>query len=104
MIDVDDLKTVNDTWGHDASEAVLTAVARVLRDQSRPGDVLIRCGGDEFLLLLAHPGPWPPSELLALSVSIGVCAGPRTQLPVAQLDAALYTVKRARKGHAGIYS
>ncbi len=124
LVDVDDLKTVNDTWGHEAGDAVLTAVARVMREQSRAGDVLIRWGGDEFLLLLPHPGAGTPGELLAmgerlavavglahpappwahlaLSVSIGVCPAPRTSLPVAQLDAALYGVKRARKGHAGL--
>lgn len=49
LVDVDDLKTVNDTCGHAAGDAVLTAVARVLRGVSRDGDVVVRWGGDEFM-------------------------------------------------------
>lgn len=121
LIDVDDLKTINDTHGHEAGDAVLTAVAAALRVHSRPSDVLVRWGGDEFLLLApgledtaglhfaerlaqgvraSHPAP--PWQHLELSVSLGVSATRRTPLPFAQLDAALYQVKRTGKGHAGL--
>ena len=56
LIDVDDLKKVNDTHGHAAGDAVLTAVAETLRATTRPGDVVIRWGGDEFLLLVPDLG------------------------------------------------
>ncbi len=124
LVDVDDLKAVNDTWGHEAGDAVLATVARLLGEHSRPGDVLVRWGGDEFVLLLPNPGaanpavllalgerlaaavrsshPPPPWAHLAVSVSIGVTLAPRTRLPLAALDAALYGVKQTAKGHAGL--
>lgn len=52
MLDVDDLKQVNDAEGHAAGDAVLVEVARVLRAHVREGDVVTRWGGDEFVLLV----------------------------------------------------
>ena len=53
MIDVDDLKAINDSRGHAAGDETLKAVAAVLRRNSRAQDVVGRCGGDEFVLMLA---------------------------------------------------
>jgi diguanylate cyclase (GGDEF)-like protein/PAS domain S-box-containing protein len=54
LIDVDDLKAINDNGGHRAGDAVLIAVAEVLRRRLRQSDVLSRFGGDEFAVLLPH--------------------------------------------------
>lgn len=52
FIDVDDFKRMNDTHGHQAGDAALTAIARLLQDGVRTGDVVVRLGGDEFAILL----------------------------------------------------
>jgi diguanylate cyclase (GGDEF)-like protein len=52
MIDMDLLKTINDTYGHPVGDAVISAVAAVIRDTSRQSDVPCRYGGDEFAVIL----------------------------------------------------
>jgi diguanylate cyclase (GGDEF)-like protein len=52
MVDLDFFKTVNDTYGHQAGDAVLVEVARRLTEAKRASDVLVRYGGEEFLALL----------------------------------------------------
>ena len=54
MIDVDHLQRINDTCGSPAGDAVLEHLARVLRRCVRADDRLVRWGGDEFLVLVAH--------------------------------------------------
>lgn len=55
MMDLDDFKAINDTYGHDAGDLVLMELGRLLRGSSRSSDTCIRLGGDEFLLLLQAP-------------------------------------------------
>ena len=119
LVDVDGLKALNDVHGHDAGDKALQAVAGALVEHSRPGDVCVRWGGDEFLLLAPHVSapaglafaerlvtavsstvPAAPWEHLPLSVSVGVCPSGRTVLPLAALDRALRTGKLAGKGRA----
>ena len=52
MLDIDHFKTVNDTWGHAAGDAVLQALAALLRDSVRQSDIVARLGGEEFALVL----------------------------------------------------
>jgi len=114
MIDVDDLKTVNDEKGHAAGDDVLRSVAQIMRANLRRGDGAYRTGGDEFALILpgcdAEGAEVIANHLLALalsghhgrtgvfSVTIGIAAFPEPSTDRHQIihhaDAALYAGKR----------
>jgi len=52
MLDLDYFKMVNDTYGHDAGDAVLKSLSNVLKQSVRASDLVIRYGGEEFLIIL----------------------------------------------------
>jgi diguanylate cyclase (GGDEF)-like protein len=54
LVDIDHFKRVNDTWGHEAGDAVLRQVSRILQDGVRSVDICVRYGGEEIALLLAQ--------------------------------------------------
>jgi diguanylate cyclase (GGDEF)-like protein len=114
--DIDHFKRVNDEWGHDAGDQVLSRLGAVLRQEARDVDIVARVGGEEFVSLL--PGSDAAGglayaervraafsrsadlglELPRLTVSAGVAAADAAQ-HVEQLlqraDMALYAAKRA---------
>jgi diguanylate cyclase (GGDEF)-like protein len=54
VLDIDNLKPLNDTYGHQAGDAAIRAVAKAIRSVIRAEDLLFRWGGDEFLVILPH--------------------------------------------------
>jgi diguanylate cyclase (GGDEF)-like protein len=54
VLDIDDLKPLNDQYGHQAGDAAIRAVAKAIRSVVRAEDLLFRWGGDEFLVILPH--------------------------------------------------
>ena len=52
MIDVDHFKSINDTYGHPAGDAVLQGIGRILARESRQSDIACRYGGEEFALIM----------------------------------------------------
>ncbi len=56
MIDIDHFKRVNDTYGHAAGDAVIRAIAGLIRSLSREADIAARFGGEEFVILLPNCG------------------------------------------------
>jgi len=116
MVDVDHFKHVNDCYGHDVGDDVLAEVARRLRSAIRGGDLLVRYGGEEFLVVLpsADAGrAWEVGErmrhrvqvrpidagshALTVQVSVGVAQHRADDAEPADLirraDHALYTAK-----------
>ena len=63
--DIDNFKSINDTFGHDAGDIVLKTFADVLKRNTRASDICGRLGGDEFLLVITHV----ESEQLELTVN-----------------------------------
>ncbi len=117
FLDLDDMKSVNDTFGHQTGDHVLRAIGKRLTEMLRGGDTVARVGGDEFLILLnaADPGE---AELVArkilsavaepflierdelhLTTSIGVALYPTdgedAETLIRQADGAMYRVKEA---------
>lgn len=54
FLDLDHFKSINDTYGHDAGDAVLAAFAKILKDEARTVDIIGRFGGEEFLAILGE--------------------------------------------------
>jgi diguanylate cyclase (GGDEF)-like protein len=107
MLDVDGLKTVNDTLGHTAGDALLQALGTALHTTTRREDTAYRLGGDEFAVLLPGASPDQARRVMArvaaaavpTSISWGVAAcpsdGTTAEALVAAADARLYH-RRAR--------
>jgi diguanylate cyclase (GGDEF)-like protein len=116
MLDLDELKLINDRHGHHTGDVVLRAVAEAIRTGVRRIDVAARYGGDEFVALLPETDPsggWVVAEKIRLTVaslvvpglgsaptvSIGVVAHPRDGQTADALmisaDQAMYVSKRA---------
>lgn len=54
VLDVDKFKAVNDTFGHNAGDAVLVQLSEVIKQELRQSDFLIRWGGEEFVVVIRH--------------------------------------------------
>lgn len=62
MLDIDDFKNYNDTFGHTVGDEILVDIARLMRQTSRPHDVIARIGGDEFAVLFWESCARPPCQ------------------------------------------
>ena len=79
LVDIDHFKSVNDTHGHAAGDEVLRQVAQTLLANSRPGDSVIRYGGEEFVVIL--PGVRADVALLRAEELRARCAGLAVAMP-----------------------
>lgn len=68
LIDLDHFKSVNDTLGHAAGDRVLQEVADILLKETRPTDIVVRTGGDEFVLVLEDTKDPDPLEAIAMRI------------------------------------
>src|SRR6266704_2118091 len=109
MIDVDEFKDVNDTFGHLAGDQVLVEIALLLARTARSVDSVARYGGDEFVIAVperlrdkiqAHEFDIGKGDPLRLTVSIGVADFPEAKVETAEdlLDCADRALYRAKAG------
>jgi diguanylate cyclase (GGDEF)-like protein len=121
MLDLDDFKDVNDTWGHPCGDMVLRRIAETLQATTRKGDLSARLGGDEFILMLTETGRdgaqvvaeklrrrlkeqhylSPDGKRFHVTTSIGIVSYPRDADTVSDLmagvDMGLYRAKERGK-------
>lgn len=84
MLDLDYFKMVNDTYGHDAGDTVLKSLAKVLTQSVRASDIVIRYGGEEFLIILQDTLE-SASDMVAEKIR-GAVEALKVQLPGAVLQ------------------
>jgi diguanylate cyclase (GGDEF)-like protein len=118
MLDIDHFKKVNDTFGHQNGDVVLTSIARTIQMEMRSYDIAARYGGEEFVIILPDtplPGAMivserlradvqsisfaAPMQNLTITVSLGIATYPSdftdcTNSLLQQADEALYRAKR----------
>lgn len=126
MLDIDDFKKVNDTYGHPAGDVVLRTVAQVTLHALREGDMAFRYGGEEFAVLLPSTdsaASLPVAERIRQAVAGSTCAAGEQEIGVTvsigsagipvhartvrdlvnAADAALYAAKRSGKNRVVIH-
>jgi two-component system, cell cycle response regulator len=121
MFDIDHFKDINDTFGHDAGDTVLCEITRLVRDNIRGKDTLIRWGGEEFMIL--SPGQdlvWLRnmaerlrknvasfaftgiSQQVTASFGVAHSSGKDCETLVRQVDQALYRAKETGRNKVAV--
>ena len=130
MIDIDHFKVVNDTYGHKAGDYVLQECAKIFEEATRESDIVIRYGGEEFVLLLnirrqeqkkiaylvvervresvqKHPFIYEDTEIKC-TISIGLHQEPEREKDLTSAikiaDQMLYIAKENGRNHTEVYS
>ncbi|KYH32034.1 GGDEF domain-containing protein [Neomoorella mulderi] len=123
VLDLDGMKAINDTFGHQCGDEALRQAARAVQKSVREGDVVARYGGDEFVVLFPSKGPREETlrsrldkhlkavcfsgEEIPLSLSVGLARfpadGESVDALLAVADARMYADKEAKKNSKGSY-
>jgi two-component system cell cycle response regulator len=74
MLDLDDMKKINDSFGHPVGDEALRRVATAIRSQIRKTDLATRFGGDEFLIVLPETG-YDEAKAIGLRIGIEIARG-----------------------------
>ncbi len=125
FIDLDQFKSINDTYGHPAGDEVLKTFTKLCRQTLRPTDLFCRYGGDEFVVMLPETGAEQAakvahrlsqmmekleqggeSPLKSLSASIGIAqllgADDRLEAILDRIDKAAYRAKESGRGRTEV--
>ena len=123
MLDIDKFKTINDTYGHDVGDVVIQKSVDIIREHLKEDDILIRFGGEEFLVVMldtsiknAHilcekirqtiEKSYPINEEKQVTISIGISPYTNEDTEIAQIvkraDNALYEAKRTGRNKIAI--
>ena len=120
IVDLDDFKNINDTYGHEIGDLVLIQFVKIARETIRENDLIIRFGGDEFILLLPNTNiknakiiatkiinrvsEYNMSTDVNFLISIGIADYQEKDLIIddiiSRADKSLYEAKRAGKNRA----
>ena len=127
MIDIDNFKKINDTYGHQFGDDVLKNISFSIKESTRKDDLVARFGGEEFCVVLPHTNKEEASQIAekirasvqarkfnyvnqvtTFTVSIGVASAKTDQLLASRTllraaDAALYEAKRTGKNKVSLY-
>lgn len=126
LLDVDHFKSINDTYGHDAGDAILVELGNRLTKTARTDDMVCRNGGEEFSVLLADctlsqgfvigkrylrqiaesPFTLPDGSFIEVTVSIGISSTSESKVDtssqlIKQADAGLYVAKQSGRNRLG---
>ena len=118
MVDIDHFKNVNDTYGHLVGDKAIILISTILKNVLRDGDIVVRYGGEEFLMILQAANSKDAAivcerirhqvqdavfqdckQRIPITVSIGVCAFPEADVVdevqlIDKADQALYQAKQ----------
>ncbi|MCH3918553.1 MAG: GGDEF domain-containing protein [Spirochaetia bacterium] len=127
MIDVDKFKQINDVYGHSVGDRVLRSIVTSIRSQLREGDIVVRLGGDEFMVILLGASRMDSGVLaenirrqvderrisygeqaIEVSISVGAVSFPEFDVDnendlVEAADKALYIVKNAGRNKVSVF-
>ncbi|WP_245621602.1 GGDEF domain-containing protein [Enterovibrio calviensis] len=121
-LDIDHFKHVNDTYGHDMGDRLLVLAADIMRESASGSDVIVRWGGEEFVIFCPkrnlaqasflaekirwafEAATWPHGELLSCSIGVSSMRQASIAAMIADADDALYRAKNGGRNRVEVFA